>query len=525
MLMAFFGRNHDHRAGRSATRRTAALSYPQADFPVANLRNFLQAAADSSFASPLVTSNANTLELVDFLKQSAVLKGLHVHADRTYQVLDDDYAVGALEEAVGPQIWHWTRQGEYLVPGLADLSYLGQDYVGDNVFYSLWRNATLGTRGVFYIHNGCDVISPIDAEKYPYDDLRYGMQQNGEGFLFYLNGLALLGRSKDFNDTPWGATAELAESRERPFGAGWLRQFEVSAADEGLSEIQRKRSYSWGLLGDWTLTLHPPMVENSVSAFDGLDFTQQVQRLGLGLHEGADFAWPAANIDSLVMGPAIETRLFHATNGVGRYATVRGDLPSVATFGYDNYIGSMEVRPRGQGYAFLYPHAGFTGQSAVIPPGHYTYSQIRDTFGIQPKTVSSLKLQDVDVFVYDRQTWWNQWRVFGGSVSDLTPYGWNDRLESVVVVPRGRYATAYQYEWYSGGHVVLEPGRYDTADMQGLGLGNWAISSMYVGASVRIKAYKQPGFQGTPLVLEGSVGDLKPLGWNDVIQSVIVEAR
>lgn len=532
MLMAYFNRNHDHRAGRSSTLRTAALSYPEAHFPVSDVRSFLQQAADSSFASPLATGNANVLELVDFLKQSAVLKGLHVHADRIGQLLDDDYDVAALEQAVGSSVWHWERQGEYLVPGFGDLPVVDTPgtgepaiYTSDDVFYSLWRNAALGTRGVFYIHNGCDVISPQDAEFRRYSENGYGMRQNGEGFIFYLNGLALLGRSKDFNDIPWGATAELSESRERPFGSGWQRQFEVSAADAGLAEIQRKRSYSWGLLGDWTLTLHPPMVETSVSAFDGTDYTAGVQRLGFGVHEYGDFAWTPINIDSLVMGPAVEARLFHTDNGLGRYATIRGELPAVGTFGYDNYIRSMDVRSRGTGWARLYQHANYTGQVAVIPPGHYTYTQIRDTFGIVPTSVSSLKLDNVDIFIYDRQTWWNAWRAFGASVPDLSAYGWNDRLESVVVVPRTRYATAYQYEWFGGGHVILEPGRYDTADMQGLGLDGWAISSIYVGSGVRIKAYKQPGFQGTPLVLDTSVDDLKPLGWNDVIQSIIVETR
>jgi hypothetical protein len=124
-----------------------------------------------------------------------------------------------------------------------------------------------------------------------------------------------------------------------------------------------------------------------------------------------------------------------------------------------------------------------------------------------------------------RQTWWNDWRGFASSVSDLGAYGWNDRLESIVVLPKNHYGTAYQYEGYQGAHVLLEPGRYDTADLQSLGLSGWAISSVYVGSAVRIRAYSQPGFQGQPLILDASVGDLGPLGWNNVIESMIVEKR
>ena len=95
-----------------------------------------------------------------------------------------------------------------------------------------------------------------------------------------------------------------------------------------------------------------------------------------------------------------------------------------------------------------------------------------------------------------------------------------------MVVPKGQYATAYQQQSWAGKHVVLEPGRYDTPDLEALGLNGWAISSISMGSGIRIRAYRQPGFQGTSLVLNGqSVSDLIPLGWNDSIVSIIVERR
>jgi hypothetical protein len=523
MLLEYFDRNHDYRSGLTPVLRTAATSFPEFQFPVAETRSFMQQAADSSFGAPISLGNGSLLQFTTWLTQSAALKGIHAHADRVGTWFGEEYDVAQLEQVAGPYIWNWVRQGDQYVPSLGDLG----PVASDKLFYSLWRNGKLGNRGVFYLHNGCDVSSPEAAEILPYNSVSYGTRQNAEGYLFYLNGVAVLARSKDFYDKPWGFTEALRASRETPFGQGWLAQFAQAAQDAELSreEVPRKRSYNWGLLGDWTMTLHPPRVNSNVVAFDGVNFTDRLMRLGVGTHAHDDFAWAPESIGSFVVPQGLELRMFSRPNGVGRYATVRGDLPSVSTYYYDNYIGSVEVRERENQSATLFSEAGFWGASARVPPGHYTFTQLQGTFGINPKSVSSLKLDGVDVFLYDRQTWWNDWRGFASSVSDLGAYGWSDRLESIVVLPKNRYVTAYQYEGFKGSHVLLEPGRYDTADLQGLGLSGWAISSLYVGSEVRIRAYSQPGFQGTPLVLDASVGDLGPLGWNNVIESLIVERR
>ncbi|MBN1209131.1 MAG: hypothetical protein JXB05_30015 [Myxococcaceae bacterium] len=523
MLIEYFDRNHTYRSGLTPVLRTAATTFPESDFSVNTTKNFLQQAADPSFAAPLTLSDGSLLQFTTWLTQSAALKGIHAHADRKATWFGGEYDVAQLEQVAGPHLWHWVRENDRYVPSLAGLGPIASD----ELFYTLWRNQTLGSRGVFYIHNGCDVNSPENAETRPYNHPDYGVRQNGEGYLFYLNGVALLARSKDFYDSPWGFTAALRESPETPFGQGWLAQFQEAAQDAELSQevVGRKRSYTWGLLGDWTMTLHPPRVDSNVVAFDGVNFTDRLMRLGMGTHVRGDFAWAPESIGSFVMPQGLELRMFNKPNGVGRYATVRGDLPSVGTYYYDNYIGSVEVRSRTTHAATLFSETGYSGTSARIPPGHYTFTQLQGTFGINPKSVSSIQLNDVDVFIYDRQTWWNDWRAFASSVSNLGTYGWNDRLESIVVLPKNHYITAYQSEGYQGAHVLLEPGRYDTADLQSLGLNGWAISSVYVGSAVRVRAYSQPGFQGQPLILDGSIGDLGPLGWNNVIVSMIVEER
>ena len=524
LLVEYFDRNHDYRAGNgNRPFRPATASFPEEHFPISSLTSFAQEAADD-FGSPETYEEPDLDVFAHFLRKQAVLKGIHTHAARTQTLVGDDYPVSSLEGQVGTELWNWVQSGLWRVPSLADLG----ENADHRLYYSMWRNGALAdTGGVFFFHNGCDVASPEWAEDVSFDHPGYGERQNAESFLFFLNGVAMLARSKDFNDRPVGFTEALGDDPAAPWGDGWLAQFEVAAQDAGLAgvDVQRKRSYNWVLLGDWTLTLHPPRVDDAVVAFDGTSYRLRSMRLEPGTHTAGSFEFGASLVDSFAVPEPLELRMYHSDNGLGRYATVRGDLADVDDLGYDNYINSVAVRPRETIGATLYSEGNYWGTQAFLPPGHYTFSQIRDSFGIYPKSVSSLKVQGVEVFLYDRQTWWNNWIGFDTSQPNLGSRGWNDRMESIVVFPKGKTAVAYQHQW-SGGHVILEPGRYDQADLADLGLNGWGISSLYVPSGVRLRGYRQPGFQGGSLVLDGvSRGNLHEIGWNDDIRSIVVELR
>ncbi|MEM7049226.1 MAG: hypothetical protein AAF604_06180 [Acidobacteriota bacterium] len=525
LLIEYLDRNHQHRAGENpAAFRVATTNFPEDDFALSSLTSFMsQAAAD--FQPPYERREPELPLFAHWLRKSAVLKGIHTHANRTATFVGNDYNLTEIEAQVGPEIWNWVGNGQMKQPMMWGMG----DQADQRLYYSMWRNNVLAnTGGTFYLHNGCDVASPAGAETLPFQDADYGYHLSAENFIFYLNGLAMIARSKDFNDRPEGFTAALDDSPTTPWGAGWLRQFEVASQDGGLAgvDIQRKRSYNWVLLGDWTLALRPTETDEAVVAYDGLAFSGPSAKLEIGRHESQDFPFTPSNVDSVVVPDNLELRMFHGENGVGRYATVRGDMADVDDLSFNDWLNSAVVRPRQDIGVTLYSSTGYSGARAFLPPGHYTYTQIANSFGINPRTVSSMKLDGVEVFIYDRQAWWNNWRGFSSSVYNLATVGWNDRMESIVIYPRDEGAVAYEHN-YGGRHVILEPGAYDQEDLEELGFtGGWGISSIYVGPKIKLRAYAQTGFRGTPLVLDGvGRGNLQEIGWNDVIRSVVVEMR
>ncbi|MEM1201729.1 MAG: hypothetical protein AAGN66_00720 [Acidobacteriota bacterium] len=525
LLFEYLDRNHAQRAGDTdGPFRSTALTFPEGDFPIASTRNFGEQASDD-FAAPFTApKDPSMVDYVRWLKENGTLKSVHTHADSTGTFVGGDYDRNQLHQEVGPQIWHWERSpgGDTFAPTLAKIN----DKADRRLFHSLWRNGALDHLDpAFYLHNGCDVNSPLSVESLPFNHIDYGWAQQAESYLFHLEGVAVLARSKDFNDRPEGFTDALA-SPGAPWGEGWFRQFDVSSQDAGLIDIQRKRSYSWGLLGDWTLTLPATFVDDAVVAFDHTQYRGWDLAIPRGLSTEADLGTYAKNTDSFAIHDHLELRMYHSPNGVGPYATVRHNLPDVDRYYYDNWIHSVEVRDRENTYATFYSGTGYTGTRAHVPTGFYTYTQLRDSFGILPTTISSMQLFGVDIVAFDRQSWWNNWTFLTSSTNNLGPKGWDNRIESVIIAPRNRYVTAYQNAGYHGDLLMLEPGRYDEGDLRDLGLDGWGISSIYVGNQVKVRAYRQSGFRGTPLVLDGSgTGNLQNLGWNDAIRSIIVEAR
>src|SRR5262245_32996659 len=145
----------------------------------------------------------------------------------------------------------------------------------------MWESGILDDVGAgqhFYVHEGCEVMRPKNSEDVPYDNPSYGQEDttgkvsNGESLMFYANGLGLMDRNKVFNDVPAGYYEAIKSSRGR-FGFGWRNDFFTDANNAGLNErladptvvdpghdrrertLQRKRSYFWNTIGDFTLKI------------------------------------------------------------------------------------------------------------------------------------------------------------------------------------------------------------------------------------------------------------------------------
>lgn len=251
LLLEYFERNHRYRRGEYRSHLRPASAAHGLDSLLGVL---LPGQAGWDRLDPEgfdLTGEACTLAaVVEWLKRPAVLRAIAAHSD-PWGCHFGESDEAALEATCGPP-YAWVKRGAQLVPGLGPTGKLDLAIAG-----TVWRNGILPDTANLYYHDGCEFIAPAGAAELPYTDPRYGYWQGGETMLFYLKGLALVGRSKVFYDSPREFGRALGEGRT--FGEAYRRYFELERAATDPEEvgggIGRKRAYFWGLLGDWTLRL------------------------------------------------------------------------------------------------------------------------------------------------------------------------------------------------------------------------------------------------------------------------------
>jgi len=249
----------------------------------ASFNNLLRQTSDGFQASTEV-DNAMLIDYVNWLKEPAVLRGISAHSDGVnsqFGLTPLSYylalATGGYD-ATGTHVWRWVseRRGPdwVLTPSFEGLTVDANFHI----YRTMWETGVLQSSGQsFFVHEGCEVMRPKNAERVPYNDPTYGQADyygavaNGESLMFYANGLGLLARNKVFNDVPDGFYKEVKSSGR--FGFGWRSYFFAEADKAGLNErtadpiavnpgsdrrwrsLQRKRSYFWSTVGDPTLKL------------------------------------------------------------------------------------------------------------------------------------------------------------------------------------------------------------------------------------------------------------------------------
>ncbi len=247
-------RNHRYRTGRSdvAWRPASLACGLPSGYDV--VRRAAQAWVGENREVADVGGRPTLTAVAKWLGEPAILRTVRAHSDAWGSV----FARGDLEglkEFLGPRPWTWSPRGAELIPSLE--AACGGGKLDWFFWRTAWEKGDVVRGPSFYIHTGCDGISPPGAVGLPFDHPDYGVRQGGEAMLFFGNGLALVGRAKVFYDEPRGF-AETLRSGET-FGRAWARYFEIEGAATSKSavggEIGRKRAYFWSLLGDWTLSL------------------------------------------------------------------------------------------------------------------------------------------------------------------------------------------------------------------------------------------------------------------------------
>lgn len=283
ILIDYFDRNHAFRTGGYSDLpfRTASIS-GDPGLSAGDGNNFLKKAS-SNFTGSVVIESATLLDYVNWLKQPAVFRLIMAHSEprsSDFQPLGN-IPCSSLDSQVGGKPWCWSCNigdgsydtGDYKVitgvvsnwvvingdsgavheyePSLCDM----QSRATWHLHRTIWENQILKNTGAnIFTHFGCEANSPAGAESYPYNSDYYGVFQNVESVMFYLNGVALIARAKVYYDLPSG----LPEALEKVhMGSGWAAYFEYESKVSAWAKLsqENKRTYPWSILGDWTIRL------------------------------------------------------------------------------------------------------------------------------------------------------------------------------------------------------------------------------------------------------------------------------
>ena len=255
LLLEYLDRNHAYRSATTQVGfRPASISHG-----LPSGFNELRAASPAwkdIDAAGLDQSEVDLCAVAQWLQTPAVLRTIRAHSD-PWGCVFAPTDVTKLTQIAGPP-WSFAIQAGELVPSLGPACAGGKlDFF---LLKTLHANARTGHGASFYLHTGCEAISPAGSATLPFSDPNYGVRNGAESLLFLADGLALVGRAKVFYDEPRGFCEALAAGGS--FGAAWKRYFEVESAAASWSEvgddIGRKRAYFWSVLGDWTLRLQAP---------------------------------------------------------------------------------------------------------------------------------------------------------------------------------------------------------------------------------------------------------------------------
>lgn len=264
VLLDYIARNHAFRLGNDNAQpfRTAAVrGFNGAGLTSPSDFNSLLRRAHGSLGnlSPVAVDFTKLDGYVNWLKTAAIMRGIAAHSDATVSQFGD-VDVNALAVQTGtPWFWHFDSVRDTLTP-----SFQGVGNGQIEVYRTLWENKKLSGQR-FYFHEGCEVNSPHNGATVNFVSPDYAVNQNAESQLFFTNGLAMYARAKVFYD---GIPARAMDAiATRGFiGAALPAYFAVDAADSAFAlstapsgmarrdrTLARKRTYTWSVLGDFTL--------------------------------------------------------------------------------------------------------------------------------------------------------------------------------------------------------------------------------------------------------------------------------
>lgn len=267
LLGEYLDRNHAHRSGRFAGLPRLGVGVTHSFSPDAQADLLTR-------AIPGIRTSSREASIAGYARswrQDALIRGITAHSNARISAFGAT-SQSVVDDALGPAPFRWVARTlgpgrfEYTPTAVVSPTPTNEDPdavgVGLWVYRTLWRNGRISRQPSLVLHGGCGVSTPDGFEGLGFTDPDFGRFQNAEALLFYTGSLAVMARSKVFNDGPDDFVAELAGGARR-LGQAWTRMFrrardnDPEGADPGEVLARCKKVYPWNLLGDWSLRLLP----------------------------------------------------------------------------------------------------------------------------------------------------------------------------------------------------------------------------------------------------------------------------
>jgi hypothetical protein len=220
-----------------------------------------------------------------------------------------------------------------------------------------------------------------------------------------------------------------------------------------------------------------------------------------------------------------EAVIYDGPDFSGRSRVLRADAPNFEYGGMNDVISSLYVV---RGTWEFCTDAYYKGTCRVFAPGEYRH------LGQQANRLSSARLVRApggeaekrgDLLLYDNHDLRGFLAGLDGPTPNFQPLGFNDRVASLVV-RRGTWELCTDAN-YRGSCRVYGPGEYARLPS---GQGEAYSSARPVQArggpasGARIRIFQSAEFQGKSIGYSDNVSNLEHTGFNDRVESVIVEA-
>ena len=173
----------------------------------------------------------------------------------------------------------------------------------------------------------------------------------------------------------------------------------------------------------------------------------------------------------------------------------------------------------------VYRNVNFNGSALSVGEGEVTIGDLRNS-AVGNDQLSSIEIApgyEVVACVNSRLR--GRCDVFTSSVTDLRTIGLNDTISSLLVRPQSQQVTLYRNVNFSGSALSVDEGEVTIGDLRNSPVGNDQLSSIAIPAGIEVVACTNSRLRGRCEVFTSSVSDLRTIGLNDTISSLLVRPQ